>query len=259
MKRRHGLFAALAPLFVAVPLIAQDTFEIQVYEYETAPKGKFDLELHLNWAGRGTKEFEGTIAPTDRQFHSTFELTYGITRDVEAAAYLAFARLPGAGWEYAGWRVRTRGAAPREWEWPLDVGLSVEFGFMQRTFEENSAALELRPILEKRAGRWTITLNPTVTRALKGPGTSDGWGFEPSARIAFAVVKKLDLSVEYYGGVGPFGNFAPAREQVHQIYPGGDWEISGNLSLNFGLGVALTPAGDDLVAKLRFGFLFGGP
>ena len=34
---------------------AQDPFEIQVYEYETVPKGRWNLETHLNYVGVGTK------------------------------------------------------------------------------------------------------------------------------------------------------------------------------------------------------------
>src|SRR5206468_1532307 len=35
--------------------IAQDPFEIQVYEYETVPKGEWNLETHLNYIARGTR------------------------------------------------------------------------------------------------------------------------------------------------------------------------------------------------------------
>jgi len=36
---------------------AQDPFEIQVYEYETVPKGRWNLENHINYVGKGTKFF----------------------------------------------------------------------------------------------------------------------------------------------------------------------------------------------------------
>lgn len=37
---------------------AQDPFEIQVYEYETVPKGMWNLETHINYVGRGTRKFK---------------------------------------------------------------------------------------------------------------------------------------------------------------------------------------------------------
>jgi len=67
---------------------AQDPFEIQVYEYETVPKGRWNLETHLNYVGVGTKTFEGPVAPTNNQFRLTFELTRGITNEFEMAVYL---------------------------------------------------------------------------------------------------------------------------------------------------------------------------
>lgn len=258
MKEVRRLFPfILFPFAVSLPLRAQDSFEIQVYEAETVPKGRWNLETHLNFTGDGTKEFEGTVAPTQHQFHMTFELTYGITRHLETAVYLLLAERPGAGWEFAGWRIRPRVGVPKEWNWPIGASLSLEVAFPQPAYEENSATLEIRPILEKRLGRWQIDINPVVTKVLSGPGSGEGWGFEPAARVAYEAGKKLDLSVEYYGGIGPFRNVLPASEQSHQIYPGGDWQISENVVLNFGVGFALTKSSADLVGKLRLGILFG--
>lgn len=67
---------------------AQDPFEIQVYEYETVPKGMWNLETHINYVGKGTRKFEGPVAPTNNQFHLTFELTRGVTENFEMAGYL---------------------------------------------------------------------------------------------------------------------------------------------------------------------------
>ena len=47
----------------AVPLRAQDPFEIHVYEYETLAPRHFTLETHLNFVGIGTNAPEGTGVP----------------------------------------------------------------------------------------------------------------------------------------------------------------------------------------------------
>ena len=75
----------------ALPLRAQDPFEIQVYEYETVPKGRWNLETHVNYVSKGTTTWEGPMAPTEGQFHTTFELTRGITDNFELAGYLSSA------------------------------------------------------------------------------------------------------------------------------------------------------------------------
>jgi hypothetical protein len=235
----------------------QDPFEVQVYEYETVPKGLWNLETHLNYIGKGTKEFEGPVAPTEHQFHLTFELTRGITNHFELAGYLVFAHRADGGFDFVGWRVRPRVSLPEEWGLPVAVSISGEVGFPKRTYEENSATLEIRPIIEKKLRRWQLDFNPVVARALSGPGTSLGWEFEPGARIGYEYNTRLDLSLEYYGALGPIGQWLPAGEQVHQFYPGGDLKLSENVVWNFGVGWGVTEVGNRLVWKSRIGWLFG--
>ena len=257
--RRLLVPTLLVPLFLMFisEARAQDPFEIQVYEYETVPKGMWNLETHLNFIGKGTRKFEGPVAPTDNQFHLTFELTRGITDNVEMAGYLVLARRPDKGLDFAGWRLRPRVSLPKSWGLPVDLSMSVEFGFPQKVYEENSVTLELRPIIEKKLGRIQLDFNPVLGRALRGPGSGEGWDFEPGARVGYEATKKLDLSLEYYGSTGPVGDFLPSNEQVHQIFPGGDVKISENVVWNFGIGVGLTDAGNKLVYKSRIGILFG--
>jgi hypothetical protein len=239
------------------PLIAQDPFEIQVYEYPTVPKGMWNLETHINYVGNGSKVFEGTVAPTNGQSHLTFELTRGITDHFELAGYLVLARRIGHGPEYVGWRVRPRVSLPASWHLPVDISISGEVGFPRPAYEENSVTLEIRPILEKTLGRFQLDLNPVVGRALRGPGTKEGWDFEPGARFAYEWARKFDLSLEYYGAVGPLGNLLPGSEQVHQFFAGGDIKLSENIVWNFGVGVGVTDAGSRLIYKSRIGILFG--
>ncbi len=258
ISRPTAVAAVWLALFAGDPLpaSAQDPFEIQIYEYLTVPKGKWNLETHFNYTARGTKVSEGSTAPTHHQTHLTFELTRGITDLFEVAGYLVLADRPGASPEYAGWRFRPRIRAPERWRLPVKLSLSTEFGFPRDIYEENSITLELRPIIERQFGRLQIDLNPVLGRALDGPGTKEGWDLEPSGRVGVSVSRTLDLSVEYYSSLGPISNLAPAGEQVHQIFTGGDLAFDENMVLNFGLGLGLTDAGNRTVLKLRFGWLF---
>ena len=249
--------AILGVLLVSGLAFGQDPFEVQVYEYETVPKRMWNLETHVNYVDRGKKEFDGPVAPTEHQFHLTFELTHGITDHFEMAGYQVFAHRPGGGFDFVGWRLRPRVSFPESWGWPVAVSLSGEVGFPRETYEENSVTLEIRPIIEKKFGRWQLDFNPVVGRALSGPGTSEGWDFEPGARVGYECNQHLDISLEYYGAVGPLGELLPNRDQVHQFYPGGDVKLSENLVWNFGIGFGATEAGNRLVYKSRIGWLFG--
>ena len=138
-----ALNVALVFPIVARTAVAQDPFEIQVYEYATVPAGKWNLETHLNFVQRGTTTYEGSVAPTEHQTHLTFELTRGITSWFEVAGYLVTARRDGEAPEYVGWRVRPRVRAPESWKLPVGLSLSTEVGFPKDDYEEADVTLEL--------------------------------------------------------------------------------------------------------------------
>src|SRR4029434_5345897 len=100
--------------------------------------------------------------------------------------YLVLAYGQHFGADFAGWRLRPRIRAPDQWNLPVGLSLSFEVAFPEPQFEENSATLEVRPIIEKAFGRWQVDLNPVIGRALSGPGTSEGWDFDPSGRLGFS-------------------------------------------------------------------------
>ena len=255
------MIRSLLLLFLLAPfLCAQDPFEIQVYEYETVPKGIWSLETHTNFTFRGTKEREGTVAPSNNQFHLTYELTRGITEHFEFAGYLLLSRrpgTPGSGFEYAGAHIRPRYSIPESVGLPVKVSISAEFGWPVKQYDENTMTLELRPILEKSFGKFQFDFNPTVGRALRGPVGPKDWDFEPSARIAYEASKRLDISFEYYGATGRIFHPLTLHEQAHILTPGADIKLSENVAFNVGVGIAATPAGNQLVLKTRLSLQFG--
>jgi hypothetical protein len=205
------LFAALAQ--------AQDPFEIHVYEYETLRRGQFTFETHLNYVGKGTRTFEGPVAPFQDQLHMTFELTAGLTDYASLGFMQLNARQAGQTLEYAWWRVLPHFYVPRSWHLPIDVGLVAEFSFQKTTYEENSRRIEIRPILEKSFGRFQIGFNPVFGRALHGPGIRDGWNFEPAARIGCEASQWFTPSLEYYSALGPLPSLLPGRSRFTKFFP----------------------------------------
>jgi hypothetical protein len=254
------VIALLFWLMLPATVFAQDIFEIQVYEWDTVPKNKWSLETHLNFIAKGTKEFDGTAAPTDHQGHLTFELTRGITDHFEMAGYLVLAVRPGGGFDFAGVRLRPRFSIPEQWHWPVDAGLSIEFGFPRPLYEPNSVTLELRPVLEKKLGDWKLDFNPTIGRALRGRDSNKGFDFEPQAKVARFLKlpsdRQLGLGMEYYGSVGALTHFSPLRDQVHIFVPSVDIYLSDKTVWNLGVGMGATAAGERLIFKMRIGHEF---
>jgi hypothetical protein len=248
-----AVLLASLPWLTAVPAVAQDPFEIEVYGYGTAARGEWELETHLNYTARGTTTYDRGIAPTEHQTHLALELTRGLTNHWEVAAYALAAYRPGAGVEYAGWRVRSRVRSPESWRLPVDLGLGAELEFPPAPYDENAAGLEIRPILARRFGRVEIRFNPIVERGLRGRDTSSasGWEFKPCARVGGTVSRALAVSLEYYGKTGLGSIKLPRNEQVHQFYPSVDWTFGEDRVLSIGVGFGTTSAGNRLVFNSR--------
>src|SRR2546428_1465893 len=195
---------------------AQDPFEIEVYGSETAPRRAWELDTHLNYTARGTTAFDGPVAPTEHQVHLAFELTRGLTDHWEVTASLLSAYRPGPGVEYAGWRVRSRVRAPEAWRLPVDLGLAAELEFSPAAYDESTAGLEIRPILEKRIGRLQLQFNPVIERSLAEHDTSGDaeWEFEPSGRVGVAGGQGGALGVGDDGKGGPFRTPRPPQRQA---------------------------------------------
>ena len=241
VSRVAGLIGVL-PLFFNDPLSAQERFDISVYPYATAHRGEWEFEGHVNYTSRGTSSFDGTVAPTDEQWRFMAEVTRGITDHFELGAYLLGAQVPGMGFEYAGWRLRSRVRAPESWGLPVNVGFSAEYENAQPAFSESAHTAELTAIVERRFGIVQLIADPTFERDLNGPGHE--WEFEPRARTAVDVTKKVTFGFEYYGV------FEDAA-QKHQYYPTVDVRLSDDTNLHFGVGFGGVNVGDRLVFKTR--------
>jgi hypothetical protein len=224
---------------------AQDPFEIQVYEYVTVPKGKWNLETHLNRVEKGVMKGEN---------HLTFELTRGISDMFEMAGYLVNGSRPGVNGELLGWRLRPRFRLPEN-ALPFKFSLSTEFGFPTKENDPANMTLEIRPILEWQWGRTLLDVNPVIGKTFSA-GPDEGFDFEPGVRLGFTLSPKVDLSMEYYGGTGELTDPLPASQQVHQFFPGADFQLTPNIVWNVGIGLGATDAGNTLVYKMRLGWMW---
>ena len=102
---------------------------------------------------------DGTV-PTNHAMHETLEITRGITPWFETGFYVFSSIQPNLGWQWVGDHIRPRVRAPDSWHWPVGASLSVEVGYQQATYSPDTWSLELRPIIDKRMGRWYLSFNP---------------------------------------------------------------------------------------------------
>ncbi len=252
---RLFVFAALAAT-LCVPAHAQDNYEIQVYSYDTVEPRHTMVELHSNFTFEGSKTVHDGLAPTNHQLHETIEITHGFSGWFETGFYIFTSVQNGDGWDWVGDHVRPRVRIPKKWNWPVGVSLSNEIGYQRRKFSTDTWTWEMRPIVDRQAGRWYWSFNPTFDKSLHGDSVRQGFVFSPNLKLGYDFTRKITGGFEYYGSVGPATEFSPISQQQHQIFPTIDLNLSPRWEVNFGLGVGMTRSTDHLIAKMILGYRF---
>ena len=139
---------------------AQDEFEIQVYDVETAHRGEPGLEVHVNYH---------LIHDAADALHVTFEPHYGLRSWLELGGYFQTSLDTSGDFEYAGVKLRAKMRWPRRlWQDRLGLAMNVEASAVPAQFEANVWGSELRPIADLRVGRVYAAINPIVDVDLHG-------------------------------------------------------------------------------------------
>jgi hypothetical protein len=241
---------------LAGPARAQDNYEIQVYGVDTVEPKHTMLEFHTNFTFSGIKLPTDGTRPTHHALHETIEITHGFTSWFETGFYIFTSARSGDGMDWVGSHIRPRFRVPEQWHWPVGVSVSQEFGYQRRPFSADTWTWEIRPIIDKQLGPWYLSFNPTFEKSIHGDNAARGWEFSPNVKISYDVTKKVAVGIEYYGGLGPVGNFDPLQDQQQQIFPTVDLNIAPQWEINFGLGVGMTRSTDHLIAKFILGYRF---
>jgi hypothetical protein len=258
---KHYLPVAAILLFVPIRYArAQDNYEIQVYDADTVAPGSTMFELHTNFTADGRKQVENGVAPTHHSVHETLEITHGFTPWFEVGFYVFSSIQPNDGWNWVGDHIRPRISAPESWHLPVGLSLSQEIGYQRRKFAEDSWSYELRPIIDKKIGRWYLAFNPTFEKSIHGLNQNRGFDFSPNVKVSYDFTKKITGGLEYYGGLGPVGDFDKLSNQSQQFFPSIDLNLSPDWEVNFGAGVGVTRSTDRLILKCIIGrrFSWGG-
>lgn len=234
---------------------AQDNYEIQVYGSDTVAPKTTMLELHSNFTIDGSKPLPGSCYAADGLYatnhaqHETVEITQGITNWSEVGFYIFTSIQQCYGWEWVGDHIRPRVRVPDSWHWPVGVSLSTEIGYQRAQFSPDTWTWEIRPIVDKQAGRWYWAINPAFERSFHGQSVSDGVEFSPDAKFSYDFNRYIAGGLEYYGSFGRLGNFYSFHGQEQQFFPAVDLNVSPKWEINFGVGVGVTASTDHLIVK----------
>jgi hypothetical protein len=240
-------------------LKAQDNYEIQVYGSDTVAPKRTMVELHSNFTFSGAKDEVDGVQATQHSWHETLEITQGLNSWSELGFYVFSSASTRYGYQWVGDHIRPRVRAPDTWHWPVGASLSLEIGYQRHKFSQDTWSMEIRPIVDKKLGKYYLAFNPTLDRSFHGPSVRNGLGFSPNFKAAYDVTKKVSAVLEYYGSLGPVSSFDPFRDQQQQIIPAVDIDFGQNWEFNFGVGVGVTHSTDHLLVKMILGrrFSFG--
>jgi len=253
--RQLSLALFLLPL-TALPIRAQDNYEVQVYGADLVSPLHTMVELHSNFTFEGSKTMLDGVRPDNHALHETIEITQGITSWFETGFYIFTSYRAGEGYQWVGDHIRPRVRVPEEWHWPVNVSLSTEIGYQRRSYSTDTWTWEIRPIVDKQLGAWYLAFNPAVDRSFHGLEVPKGVTFAPNVKVSYDVTKQVALGVEYYGALGSITGFDPLRDQQQAIFPAIDLNLSPNWEFNFGVGIGLTGGTDHLLVKMILGRRF---
>jgi hypothetical protein len=252
--------ASLLPLPFISPSRAMaqvDPWEFEVYPYATESRGVLELETDNavvanghSQAGTGTNH-AGTY-PSQGQWYSGEEFTYGLTDRIEAAAYVNFAQPRAHGFWWAGDKFRMRGRLFDEETLPVDLGWYGELEWHKTPqFDDADLELELKPIIEKDFGRLSLILNPLFEKTLYGKGHDQGFEFGYRNGVYYRWLRYLSPGIEFYGGIGLIDDSDPLSDQQHYIFPVLWGQFPYGIEYNLGPGFGLTRGSDRVLMKFN--------
>jgi hypothetical protein len=241
-------------LLVSQVALALNYFELEVYPYKTAAQGEVELENFTTYTRRGTQD---TPVPDNNQglVRNSMEVTYGVTDKTEVAGYVDYSRARGQGdWDLKGSRAHVRTRFAEKGELPVDLGLYAEVEFPRK--DDNDAEFELRGIIEKDLGKWTLDINPVFEKVLKGVEKNEGWELQYAASVIYRLDEHWHPRLDFFGDFGTLRDFEGRDEQKHLISPAVDIMFGHGLSASFGVAYGQTKASEQQLVRTRIEWEF---
>ncbi len=255
---KTSLCAALVAGFIGLSTpAAHASDEIQVYTNELKKLGESGLELHMNYAPRGSTEADwaGQI-PSQRAFNFTPEFSWGLGNGMDWGIYVPTTRAADGTWHENGLKVRVKRMFNVEEEGALYYGANLELAWNKPSASEQRYSGEVRTIIGKDFTNWLLAANITFGFELSGPNRTR----TPDLAVSLRAMRKLSdhylLGMEHYSEVGRLNDYLPWNRSGQTSYLIAEYESDQGWALHLGLGHAWTDSMDRTVAKAIVSFDF---
>ena len=241
-------FGLLCVFFGLAHASLQD--EIQVYTDDINTPGEWGVELHVNTTPKGISQptYSGEIM-NHHGVRLTPEISYGLTKTLEAGLYIPLVRGSDGKLYAAGGKVRLK--------WlPLQAaesggffgGINVELSQVKPQFSQSAKSVEMRNILGWKNGQWLVAVNPIFGWDVSPGYTHHSPEFTLATKVSRSVTDSVALGFEYYNGRGRINDILASSLQDKTVFLVMDYEGK-PFNFNFGLGKGITSVSDTWTIK----------
>ena len=239
----------------AVSASAQDLFELEVFEYNTAEAGGYDVALHTNVMSRGGV-MPASAAGNHRPAHVSLEVAHGWTPRFESAIFIQTAPFGSSGSaRFAGGHLRSKarlGALPTLL---LRFAVSAEYAFNRTAFDHERQTFEVRSIVDYSAGRLTLVANPSLEVVTHGSEEGLDPVFDVSARAAWRLLQRVTVAADYFSAAATTRHLQPEASAHHLVFGGLDLALPSGWELGLSAGHCVTRH-EPWVVRSVIGFAF---
>ncbi|NOT24744.1 MAG: hypothetical protein HOP16_01465 [Acidobacteria bacterium] len=228
---------SVAIVLSASSAIAQDLFELEVFEAELTSPGTFDVDLHTNVMTRGGVKLPPSNG-SHRPAHVSVEVIRGWTDRIETAGFIQTAPFSSSGPRLAGGHVRTK---IRFGElMGLKFAGGAEYGFNRAAFSGEFQTLEYRQIVDFRQGRLSLLVNPAVEIVTQGSEEGLEPVFDISAKAAWRLSERIALTTDYFSAEATTRHLQPEMSAHHLLFAGTDLDLGSGWELTVSVGHCVT-------------------
>jgi hypothetical protein len=232
----------------------------KVYGYQPPEAGEIEFSLWNTYIPSSNEAyaFFGQDLSREGLLAHSLELEYGLSNKFGIAAYADFEDPKGGGLKYVRAKaIMAHYAFFEKGSRPVDIAIYLEYVINKRDYED-SEELEMRLILEKDVGAFTIDFNPIFEKKTSGPESDEGvefnyalgiYYFNNGQGVYFSKSLMIQPGIEFYGKMGEIADFKSSDDQSHYIFPTLDFFIGRRLRWHTGIGFGLTDASDKITFK----------
>ena len=233
-----SIFSLILIIGVAANSFADRRAYVWTYEYQTMPKGMWELEYYL------TTEVPDKNKSNINTWKHWLEIEYGLTDNWDISMYQQFKqsnKKTGSDFEYDGFKIRTRYRISEKDKLFIDTLLYLEY--IRDDDFSKANVLEGKIVLAKDIGNVNVAYNQIIKQELESDGETE---HEYASGVTYAILPYFKLGLESKGSY-----------TKEKFYLGPTVSVAtGKFWVSFGAAFGLNDRSDDIQTRMIFGIPF---